>query len=288
MELYNYTVSSLQRKIDLNLLFFGLEKCKPRHTWGPGLRDAYILHYIHAGRGLLRTKESTFELGAGQGFVIMPETLVHYSAHETEPWCYSWLGFTGMNARSLLQRAQIDAERPIFEVPAGSYLENFCEELKATYETRGSDVHSQSVLYRVLAELIRFSPETRDERKPAAASREGYIRKTIEFIESSYSQKISVLEIARFVGLDRTYLSGLFKERFGVSLQAFLLEYRMNRAVELLQNPELSVSDVSRSVGYTDPFLFSKMFKKTIGQAPALFREKSPLVSDRKDPDCSD
>lgn len=288
MELYNYTVSSLQSKIDLNLLFFGLEKCKPKHTWGPGLRDAYILHYIHAGRGLFRTKESTFELEAGQGFVIMPETLVHYSAHETEPWRYSWIGFSGMNARSLLQRAQIDAERPIFEVPAGSYLKNFYEELKATYETRGSDVHSQSVLYRVLADLIRFSPETGDERKPAAASREGYIRKSIEFIESSYSQKISVLEIARFVGLDRTYLSGLFKERFGVSLQAFLLEYRMNRAAELLQNPELSVSDVSRSVGYTDPFLFSKMFKKMIGQAPALFREKSSLASERRDPDCSD
>lgn len=287
MELFNYTVSSLQRKIDLNLLFFGLEKCEPRHTWGPGLRDAYILHYIHAGRGIFRTKESAFELEAGQGFVIMPETLVHYSAHDTEPWIYSWIGFTGVNARSLLQRAQIDAERPIFEVPAGSYLGDFYEELKAAYETRGSDVHSQSVLYRVLADLIRFSPETREERKPSA-SREGYIRKSIEFIESSYSQKISVLEIARFVGLDRTYLSGLFKERFGVSLQAYLLEYRMNRAAELLQNPELSVSDVSRSVGYTDPFLFSKMFKRIVGQAPTLFREKSSLVTERRDPDCSD
>lgn len=287
MESYNYTVASPQRKIDLHLLFFGMEKCQPGHTWGPGLRDAYILHYIHAGRGLFRTKETAFELEAGQGFIIMPETLVHYSAHDTEPWSYSWIGFSGVNARSLLGRAQIDAEKPIFEMPSGSYLEDFYEELKAAYETQGSDVHSQSVLYRVLAELICFSPEPEHGRKPSS-SREQYIRKSIEFIESSYSQKISVLEIARYVGLDRTYLSGLFKERFGVSLQAFLLEYRMNRATELLQNQELSVSDVSRSVGYTDPFLFSKMFKKVIGLAPNLFREKSSFTSEGRDFTCSD
>lgn len=283
----NYAVSSSQRTIDLNLLFFGMEKCDPAHTWGPGLRDVYILHYIHAGRGLFRTKESTFELKAGQGFIIMPEMLVHYSAHDTDPWIYSWIGFSGINARSLLQRAQIDAERPIFNVPSESNLEDFYEDLKAAYETRGSDVHGQSVLYRILADLIRFSPETGERRKPSA-SREGYIRKSIEFIESSYSQKISVLEIARFVGLDRTYLSGLFKEQFGVSLQSFLLEYRMNRAAELLQNPELTVSDVSRSVGYTDPFLFSKMFKKFIGLAPSVFREESSIASEKRDSADSD
>lgn len=270
MEFFNYTVSS----IDLNVLFFGMEKCKPEHTWGPGLRDAYILHYIHQGRGVFRTKEASFELKAGQGFVIMPEMLVHYNAHEADPWVYSWIGFRGVNARPMLQRAGINMEQPLFEAPDGSYLENFYEELKSAYDTRGSDVHSQSVLYRILADLIRFSPVTRHERRPSA-SREEYILKSITFIESSYSQKISVLEIARSVGLDRTYLSGLFKDRFGVSLQAFLLEYRMNRAVELLQNPELSVSDISRSVGYTDPFLFSKMFKKFSGLAPNVFRNKS-------------
>ncbi|WP_136607784.1 AraC family transcriptional regulator [Paenibacillus dokdonensis] len=268
----NYSSPAMQGQMDLNLLFFGLEECLPRHTWGPGLRDAYILHYIHSGRGVFHTSERVYELKAGQGFVILPDTLVHYSADESDPWTYSWIGFKGLNAKSLLQRAQISAGRPVFTGLPASSFGSFYEELKSASADRGSDVLSQSILYRILADLIRCSPEPDTGHKPQH-SREGYIRKAIEYMESSYSQKVTVLDIARSVGLDRTYLSGLFKDKFGVSLQTFLLEYRMNRATDLLRNPELSVSDISRSVGYNDPFLFSKMFKKVIGLSPRKYRE---------------
>ncbi|WP_054957971.1 AraC family transcriptional regulator [Paenibacillus dakarensis] len=273
MEIFNTTFSALQGQIDLSLLFFGMEKCEPGHNWGPGLRNTYILHYIHSGRGVFRTKESVYELEAGQGFVIMPDTLVHYTADETDPWVYSWVGFKGVNVKPLLQQAHIDMKRPIFTVYPAHSLDYFFEELESTFGTRGSDVRGLSILYRIMADIISSSPEIHPGRK-TTHSHEDYIQKSIQYIESSYSQKITVLDIARFIGLDRSYLSGLFKERFGLSLQAFLLEYRMSRASELLQNPELSVSDVSRSVGYTDPFLFSKMFKKTVGMAPNVFRSK--------------
>lgn len=266
------TVPAIQGQMDLNLLFFGFEECLPGHTWGPGLRDSYILHYVHSGCGVFRTTEKAYELEAGQGFVIFPEMLVHYSADEADPWTYSWIGFAGLNAKSLLQRAQIHAGHPVFTELSENSLGSFYHDLKAAEGERGSDVVGHSILYRVLADLIRCSPEPTDEQKPRH-SREGYIRKAIEYIESSYSQKMSVLDIARSVGLDRTYLSGLFKEQYGVSLQAFLLEYRMKRAAVLLRNPELSVSDVSRSVGYIDPFLFSKMFKKVISASPRQYRE---------------
>lgn len=266
------TMPAMQGHMDLNPLFFGLEECMPGHTWGPGLRDAYILHYIHSGRGVFRTSEAVYELGAGQGFVIFPDTLVHYSADGADPWTYTWIGFKGLNAKPLLQRAHITSGRPVFTERAGCCFSGFYRELEASRDARGSDVLSQSILYRILADLISCSPETEDVRPQH--SREAYIRKSIEYIESSYSQKISVLDIARSVGLDRTYLSGLFKEQFGVSLQTFLLEYRMNRAAVLLRNPELSVSDISRSVGYNDPFLFSKMFKKMMGLSPRTYREE--------------
>lgn len=269
----DYAMPALQGQMDLNPLFYGLEECLPGHTWGPGLRDAYILHYIHRGRGVFRTGETVYELGPGQGFVIMPDALVHYSADESDPWTYSWIGFKGMNAKPLLQRAHITVGHPVYTGNAGSCFGRFYEELNSARDARGSDVLSQSILYRILADLISCSPEPGGSDLRPQPSREGYIRRSIEHIESSYSQRLSVLDIARSVGLDRTYLSGLFKDKFGVSLQTFLLEYRMNRAADLLGNPELSVSDISRSVGYNDPFLFSKMFKKVMGSSPRQYRE---------------
>ncbi|MDR0270454.1 AraC family transcriptional regulator [Paenibacillus sp.] len=268
----HHTTPAMKGQMDLNLLFFGMEECTPGHTWGPGLRDSYVLHYIHSGHGVFRTNETEYELGAGQGFILIPDTLVHYSADPLDPWTYTWIAFKGLNAKPLLQRAHISAQCPIFTAHATSCFGSFYEELKTAGDDRGSDALSQSILYRILADLIRCSPETDTGHKPQY-SLEGYIRKSIEYIESSYSQKITVLDIARSIGLDRTYLSGLFKDKFGVPLQTFLLEYRMNRATDLLQNPELSVSDVSRSVGYNDPFLFSKMFKKVVGSSPREYRK---------------
>ncbi|MFD3259673.1 AraC family ligand binding domain-containing protein [Paenibacillus lentus] len=268
---------TFQNQMDLNLLFFGKEECLSGHAWGPGLRDCYIIHYVHEGSGHFRMDDRTYELTAGHGFLIPPETLVYYEADFDCPWTYSWIGFRGLHVKSLLQRANLSLMNPVFQ--SHSHIFQTCyDDLAGARSERGGDVLIQSMIYRFMAELISSSPDSVLEPK-SSYPKEVYVRKAIEWIESSYSQKISVMDIARSVGLDRTYLSGLFKAQFGVSLQTFLLEYRMNRAVELLRNPDLTVSDVSRSVGYTDPFLFSKMFKKVIGHSPRASRKREEKQS---------
>lgn len=262
-----------QGQMDLSLLFFGKEICAPSHSWGPGLRDSYIIHYVHSGCGVFSINEETYYLQAGQGFLIPPGKVVYYCADEFAPWTYSWFGFRGLHAKSLLQRSHLSTEHPIFQIGnneetrALSSFETYHDELMEIRKERMRDVLGLSILYRLMAELIQHSPEASAQSKPSV-SKEAYVRQAIEFIENNYSQRISVMEIARSVGLDRTYLSGLFKDQFGSSLQNFLLEYRINRAAELLKNKELSISDISRSVGYNDPFLFSKMFKKVTGLSP--------------------
>ncbi|NMO96431.1 AraC family transcriptional regulator [Paenibacillus lemnae] len=276
--------SSSDPQLDLRLLFFGKEKCIPSHAWGPGLRDSYIIHYIHSGQGRFQIGDHHYDLQAGQGFMIPPGTLVHYQADGDDPWTYSWYGFAGVQTKSLMQRAGLSSRQPVFDIFAhgaperrseSASFESFHHELVAAREEKSRDVLSLSILYRIMAELIRCSPDEHSTFAGPPASKDKYIRQAVEFIENQYSQRITVQHIAREVGLDRTYLSGLFKSRFGLSLQRFLLEYRMTRATELLRNKDLTVSDVSRSVGYTDPFLFSKMYKKTTGHSPTSMRDQS-------------
>ena len=96
------------------------------------------------------------------------------------------------------------------------WFEGFLDEMvQAKSITRNSDVQLQSIMYRFFAELIASVPEERRSTTPAH-SKEAYIRKAIEYLEIHYSQKISVLDIAHYVGLDRTYLSSLFKEKLGI------------------------------------------------------------------------
>lgn len=251
-------VSAGWTQMELVLLFYGWEACDPAHYWGPGVRDSYIVHYVHEGHGTVYMGDREYPLGEGQGFLILPDTVIHYEADAEEPWTYSWFGFRGVQAKAFMQRAQLSEEHPVFTAHDKNMMALYDEMLQAgTSSVAGGDVLHQSLLYRLMAALIASSP-IKEEENPLLSTKETYIRQAVQFMENRYSQRTSILDIAQAVGLDRTYLSGLFKERYGKSLQAFFLEYRMNRAAELLRNPMLSVSEVAHSVGYTDPALFPK------------------------------
>lgn len=262
-------VSAGWTQMELVLLFYGWEACDPAHYWGPGVRDSYIVHYVHEGYGTVYMGDREYPLGEGQGFLILPDTVIHYEADAEEPWTYSWFGFRGVQAKAFMQRAQLSEEHPVFTAHDKNMMAALYEEMlqAGTSSVAGGDVLHQSLLYRLMAALIASSP-IKEEENPLLSTKETYIRQAVQFMENRYSQRTSILDIAHAVGLDRTYLSGLFKERYGKSLQAFFLEYRMNRAAELLRNPMLSVSEVAHSVGYTDPLLFSKMFKRVTGVSP--------------------
>jgi AraC family transcriptional regulator of arabinose operon len=266
------SVQPFGQRIELDLCFFGNEVCTPGHFWGPGIRQHYIFHYVHSGKGIMRIGEQIHTITKGQGFLICPDSIVYYKADDEDPWTYTWVGFQGLYAKAYLERAHLSQAQPIFDSKGNLWFEGFLDEMvQAQKITRNSDVGLQSIMYRFFAELIVSAPEMKEIPTPAH-SKEAYIRKAIEYLEIHFSQKISVLNIAQYVGLDRTYLSSLFKEKLGQSLQIYLLQYRMDRAKELLKNQDLTIGDISRSVGYTDPLLFSKMFKKINRVSPKAYR----------------
>ena len=83
--------------------------------------------------------------------------------------------------------------------------------------------------------------------------------------------------LANFVGLNRSYLNSIFKEELGKTLQQYLMEFRILKACELLESDALSIGDVSRSVGYSDQLLFSKVFKRIQGVTPSEYKKNIPL-----------
>jgi AraC-like DNA-binding protein len=103
-------------------------------------------------------------------------------------------------------------------------------------------------------------------------NKEAYVKKALEYISMNYSRKISVSQIARSVGLDRSYLYSLFMEYLKTSPQEYLINFRIEKACELMQANLLSIGDIARSVGYDDPLTFSKVFRKLKGVSPSKFR----------------
>ena len=270
----NKDFTNLINHLDLKLYYNGTQNCVPNHCWGPAIKEHYKVHYIHKGKGIFKTGDKTYELEKGQGFLICPNIISYYKADEEDPWEYSWCAFDGVNAETYLRRANLTGENPIFsydkDVKVSSCFYEMAEALKCE---KSKDLKLQSLLYEFLSIIIETSDSSASQ-ETTNSNKNTYINMAIEFVQINYSRNIKVAEIAKYLNLDRKYISLLFKNTVGVTLQQYLIAYRINKAKVMMTDSNLSIGDIARSVGYEDPLVFSKSFKKINGKSPSEFRSK--------------
>lgn len=257
---------------DLNMYHCGMEDCSHGHFYGPAVRDHFLIHYIVKGKGFFQVGDTIYNLEAGQGFLICPNIVTYYQADYEDPWSYKWVGFQGLNAESYLKKANLSLYNPIFKYNKDNALTNcLVDMVNVNLLTKSSDIRLLCLLYNFIAILVENSPENTCTGD-IIDKRESYVQKAVAFIEKNYSRKISIQEISNSINLDRSYFGSIFKDYFKISPQEFLIHFRFKKACDLMKNKSLSISDISRSVGYDDPLLFSKLFKKFMGLSPKKYR----------------
>ncbi len=268
-----YISKSLPTK-DLYLNQFGFEQCSPGHYFGPAIRDYYLIHYITKGKGSFRVGEHLYELKRGQGFLICPDAVTFYQADKKDPWHYYWVGFNGEKAAQFLKEANLSEENPILSYRKDGFFEEQFEKMcKVKNVDKNGELMGLGYLYILLSALIECNTK-QDSLKTSGNKQKEYVKQVLDFICTNYASKITVTEIASVIGLNRSYLSSIFKETTQLSIQEYIVHYRISKAKELLDKKELSIGDISRSVGYTDPLLFSKIFKKVNGVSPLNYRKQ--------------
>lgn len=234
---------------DFNPITFGYERCKPGHSYGPAVRTFWLLHYVRKGHGTFTRDHVTHTVEAGEIFVIPPFLTTFYQASETDPWEYTWIGFTAAQPLpSLLQQ-------PVIRSPRAEPV--FTDMQHCRYMNGGKTAYLCSRLWELMS---LFWEE--DNREP------DYAEKALNLIRSEYMYGITVQQIARRLNIDRSYLYTLFKEKTGQSPQQYLVQYRMEQAVSLMTVNRRSPSIAAFSVGYNDLYTFSKMFKQIYGVSP--------------------
>lgn len=259
---------------DLKVYQYGHEECEPEHSYGPASRDHYLLHFISSGKGTFFCGNKSYNLSAGEGFLICPGVITSYRADDTDPWTYSWIGFNGTNAESYLNQIGLNAENPLF---AYDDTEEFSQIFSAFKTLNLSTVVGQvrliAYLYMLLALIMENAILLSYQGKAFFNSKEEYVKNAINYIQTNFSRKLTVEELSTYVGLNRSYFGVIFKELTGLSPQDFIVDFKIHKAKKMFSNTSMSVGDIARSVGYNDPLTFSKIFKKTVGISPNAYRK---------------
>ena len=98
------------------------------------------------------------------------------------------------------------------------------------------------------------------------------IRAIRDYIEQHLQEKITVREIADSLQLHPSYTNTFFSQRTGESIKTYIRRRKMQKAAELIQNTNYSLTQIGASLGYFDQSHFSRTFQKETGMSPGRYR----------------
>lgn len=108
-------------------------------------------------------------------------------------------------------------------------------------------------------------------REVNVEAQETGIEKAVEYIKDHYCEEISLSDVAKYAYLSESYLSRKMKKVLGIGFTEYITKLRMDKALDLLKNPNAKITEVALKVGYPDYRYFSQIFKKHIGYSPSEF-----------------
>lgn len=262
-----------KNSLDLFLCYCGLEQCHPGYSYGPAVRAEYLIHYILDGEGTYHVNNHIYHLKKNEGFLILPGDITYYEADKEKPWKYIWIAVNGVKADHYLNYANLHEKNLIFSFEDAERLTSYVfQMLELNNYNYANELQLQGLTYQFLSCLAESNHQSTLHYKTKGS--EIYLEESIQYIHSNYSNPIKVADIAEFVGINRSYLTNIFKEKLNTSPQEYLLDFRLNIACDLLRKTNLSITNVAKGVGYNDPFAFSKIFRKHKGMSPSQYRNE--------------
>jgi len=239
--------------------------------WGPGIRSHYLLCYVVKGRATYFLDDKRFDLETGDSFLIPPHRLICIQAHPQYAWEYIKVGFAGDSVDGFIRRTGL-YEEPVCRCGSGVDVQGYMEAMERSYGVKPwQRLAAVGHLCGLLSELVRRAwPE-----KEKLEANWDCARLAAEYIIDHYEEPITVEGLADYTAFIHSSLYRKFIKRYGISPKRFLVEFRVQKACCLLRYSNCSVQEIALSVGFEDPFYFSRAFKEIMGVSPRQYANEA-------------
>lgn len=253
---------------DIRLSFCCCHRYNPSESFGPVTPNHYLINIVEAGRGMLDLGHRRFNIAVGQAFILFPGKTVSWKADGLEPWNYIGVELSGTGVEKFIEELGITFQAPIIDFSSPHKAMDAAYDLFVECDKKYQNQFAISSCFSSLLECVEESLISK--KIPA---KNFYMTRAIEYIKENYNQNLSVENIANMLGIERSYLSRLFKIYKNKSTQNYIIDYRIQRAKKMFEEEDLNVSQVCTAVGYTNIYCFSRIFKSRVGMSPKEYRE---------------
>ena len=268
-----YTPSSFARSSLLTLQEIGtLEALKP-HTSSRDNLQSYLFFYVESGSGKLIYQGKEYEIGKGDCVFIDCQQPYSHST-DIDLWSLSWIHFSGVTMQDIYRKYQERGGCPVFHP---ENITAFTELHKSLFTLASSDdyirdMRINSGLNELLVLLMKESWHPA-ERSDAILKKQN-LDPIRDYLDTHYTEKVSLDALADQFFISKFYLTRVFKEQYGVSINTYIQNLRITKAKQMLRFTDKRLEDIGYQCGLGAPHYFSRIFKQVEGITPSEFREK--------------
>jgi AraC family transcriptional regulator of arabinose operon len=269
--------SYIESHYDTNItpLVIGYEVCEPNKSIIYSNKSCFILHFVLNGSGTIFTRNKDYNIEENTVFIIPPHAKFRYVQNKQNPWTYIWFEFNGTIVNKLLNDIKFSPDNFIFKLKKQEKENNKIKYLfnqLVTAQVSNLDLLTVSVILQIFAFLINDFKETEYNQSDIKMLTIKNIRR---YIEDHYSdQTLTINSIADAFYFSPSYVSRLFKNEFNISPVQYLIEYRLQKSIELLNSKKFTISQIADYCGYKNQFYYSREFKKFFGCPPTKYKQK--------------
>ena len=95
-----------------------------------------------------------------------------------------------------------------------------------------------------------------------------------DYLDEHYTEKIVLDDLSERFFINKFYLTKIFKETYGTTINSYLISKRITGAKQLLRFTDKTVDEIGNAVGMEDANYFSRMFRKVEGISPSEYRKQ--------------
>ncbi|WP_223857592.1 AraC family transcriptional regulator [Sphingobacterium micropteri] len=237
--------------------------------------NQYIMLYCTNGTGTVTIHDKTYTISPNHYIILPRDTPHHYHSSSEDPWTIYWVHFTGKHAAALYERYAENNVLPVFypfDQRKADEFESIYNLLEHSFRKREFEIANLK-LQHYIASFIYAT-----EINPSIVERDK-IDESIIHMKNNLHEPLAVRTLAEQQQLSVTHYTRLFKIKTGTSPNQYLNELKIQKSCQYLYFSELSIKEICVELGFTDPYYFSRLFKKTMGMSPAKYKKKYQMTS---------
>ena len=233
--------------------------------------NSLLFFVVKDGAGEVEYGGEVHQLTAGDCVWIDCRQPYCHRSSSDRLWTLEWVHFYGKSVEAVYEKYLERGGKNVFHTEKMTGYTHLLEavQVMADSEDYIRDMRINEYLQKLLTLLME---ETYRPVQESSSAKQENIQKVRDYLDAHYEERITLEGLAKQFYINKFYLTKLFKQTYGVTVNSYLMQIRITRAKQLLRFTDLSIELIGEKCGISDPNYFSRAFKKMEGLTPGRYR----------------